>query len=250
MVFSMYVIHSSFGNDSLALIQWAYEHQLEDVTVCYIDTGWAAEGWLRHVEQCEQFVRERGFDSVRLTSRASFERLMIIKNGFPAGKYQWCGLHLKGITLLQWLDEIDPSASATVLYGKRRQVSRQLDPINEFIEQSEHHGERRVWYPLYAHSTEQRDALLSRTGLVPLPYHSRQCYPCINTPWSELRDISEADIAKTEELEEELGAALFADRLPHEANDIRTVIRMVRDRTELDQEDVRFGCSAAFGCGE
>lgn len=246
----MYVIHSNFGNDSLALIQWAYEYPLENITVCYIDTGWAGQGWMAHVERCEQFVRARGFTSVHLTSRASFERLMIVKNGFPAGKYQWCGLHLKGITLLQWLDDVDPGTSATVLYGKRRQHSRQTDPINEFIEQSEHHGERRVWHPLYAHSTEQRDALLARAGITPLPHQSRQCFPCINTPWSELRDISEADIAKTEELEEELGATLYAPRLPQGASDIRSVVNWVRAECEQAQDDNRFGCSAAFGCGE
>jgi len=38
-----YVIFASYGNDSIALIQWAHEHNLKNVTVAYSDTGWAAD---------------------------------------------------------------------------------------------------------------------------------------------------------------------------------------------------------------
>ncbi len=37
----MWVISSSCGNDSVALIQWAIESKIKDVVVTYIDTGWA-----------------------------------------------------------------------------------------------------------------------------------------------------------------------------------------------------------------
>lgn len=40
-----FVIFSSYGNDSCALIQWAHEWQLEGVAVVYSDTGWATVGW-------------------------------------------------------------------------------------------------------------------------------------------------------------------------------------------------------------
>lgn len=33
-----YVIFASYGNDSIALIQWAFEHRLQNVVVAYNDT--------------------------------------------------------------------------------------------------------------------------------------------------------------------------------------------------------------------
>lgn len=41
----MNVISVSYGNDSLAMIQWAHENGLDDVIVVYIDTGWSGESW-------------------------------------------------------------------------------------------------------------------------------------------------------------------------------------------------------------
>ena len=37
-----HVIFASYGNDSIALIQWAHERDLTDVAVAYSDTGWGA----------------------------------------------------------------------------------------------------------------------------------------------------------------------------------------------------------------
>lgn len=250
MAFDMHIIHSNFGNNSLALIQWAYEHNLADVTVCHIDTGWAANDWPEHVAHCEHFVHECGFAAVHLQPRVDFEQLMTIRNGFPAGKYQWCSLHLKGTTLLQWLNDVDPSTTAIILYGKRQCDSRQIDPIPEFIEASAHHGDRRVWHPLHAHTTEQRDALLARAGIRPLPHASHQCFPCINTPWNELQSIHEADIVKTEELEHDIAMPLFGHRVTSGATGIRQVVKRARIANDLADTDIRFGCSAAFGCGE
>jgi len=40
-----YCISSSYGNDSIALIQLAHDLGLQDVTVAYCDTGWASDEW-------------------------------------------------------------------------------------------------------------------------------------------------------------------------------------------------------------
>ena len=40
-----HLIFASYGNDSIALIQWAHERSLPDVHVAYTDTGWAADWW-------------------------------------------------------------------------------------------------------------------------------------------------------------------------------------------------------------
>ena len=45
----MHIIISNYSKNCLALLQWADENRLKNTTVCYIDTGWSAEGWLEFV---------------------------------------------------------------------------------------------------------------------------------------------------------------------------------------------------------
>ncbi len=47
----MWVISSSCGNDSVALIRWAIESKIKKVVVTYIDTGWAAPNWQERVDK-------------------------------------------------------------------------------------------------------------------------------------------------------------------------------------------------------
>jgi hypothetical protein len=37
-----YVAFVSWGNDSIALVQWLHEHNFEGVTCVFSDTGWAS----------------------------------------------------------------------------------------------------------------------------------------------------------------------------------------------------------------
>ena len=48
-----YVVFASYGNDSIALIQWVYERRLKNVAVVYSDTGWAADWWPARVKKAE-----------------------------------------------------------------------------------------------------------------------------------------------------------------------------------------------------
>jgi 3'-phosphoadenosine 5'-phosphosulfate sulfotransferase (PAPS reductase)/FAD synthetase len=245
----MFIINSNYSNNSLALIQWAYEHSLEDVTVCYIDTGWAGDGWLEHVTKAEQFVSDKGFKVVRLQSRINFEDLMVMKKGFPNQKHQWCGLHLKGITFLQWLDQIDPETKATILFGKRNNENHHSEDVTEYIENSDYHGERRVWHPLFKHSEEERNQLLERADIIPLPHRSLECDPCINSNIADLRRLSDDDIAKGEALEEELQTNMFCAASCNGATDIRHIVKWAREKAQEDELSAKYGCSSAFGCG-
>lgn len=243
----MYILRSNYGNNSMALIQWAREHRLEEVTVVYVDTGWAGAGWLDHVARCEERARGLGFAVVRIDAIAGFDEVMEMKGGFPSRQHQWCALHLKGIPFLKWIEEVDPASSATVLLPKT-EVDTDFEDIPEFIESCEYHGERRVWQPLFAHDRTQRDALLSRAGLAPLPYPSQECTPCINSSAAVLRRLAEADIEKTAELEEELQTALFPAADCDGASGIRAVVDWAV-AANPERPDYRFGCSAMFGCG-
>lgn len=180
----MYVISSSYGNDSVAMIQWAAEQGLENVIVSYIDTGWAAATWLPRVAQCEHWVTSLGFKVVRLKAAMGFEELIRHKKGFPSQRYQWCSAVLKGLPFLTWIDEWDSGCSATVMIGKRREESIARADTPEFIGSSEHHGGRKVWHPLYLHTEAMRDALLARAGFPVLPHRSQECAPlCQRQSW-------------------------------------------------------------------
>ena len=243
----MHIIRSNYGNNSLALIQWACEQALENVTVIYVDTGWAAQGWLEHVAVCESWVEKKGFNVVHLTPSTPFEDVMEMKGGFPSRERQWCSLHLKGIPFLKWVEEVDPQDAAIILTPKTT-VDTNFDDVPEYIECCEYHGERRVWQPLYGHSRTQRDALLTRAQVTPLPHRSLECSPCINSTVAELRSLSESDIEKTEELEEELASTLFRPQDCGNARGIRQVVEWAK-QSENGALNFKYGCSASFGCG-
>ena len=243
----MHLIRSNYSNNSIALIQWAYENKLEDVTVVYVDTGWAAEGWLDYVAQTETFVKSLGFAVQHLKSPMPFEDLMEMKKGFPTRRYQWCSLHLKGIPFIRFADEVDPDNQATVLIA-RHGVDAEGNQIPETIEGCEYHGERRVWHPFYNYDTQQIKNLLDRADFTAIHERSLECSPCINSTINELQHLAPCDIEKIEELEEDLETHLFSPDDCDGAEGILDVIQWARQANENDL-DLKFGCSASFGCG-
>lgn len=63
-----YVVKASYGNDSIALIQWAFEQKLNSVAVLYNDTGWASRNWNTRVSEMELWAQSLGFDTHRTKS--------------------------------------------------------------------------------------------------------------------------------------------------------------------------------------
>lgn len=248
-----YAISSSYGNDSVAMIQWAHEQGLgiEGVAVVFVDTGWSAPGWLDRVARMEAWVRSLGFTVVHLKAAIGFEDLMVQKKGFPSQRYQWCSAMLKGIPFLNWIDDADPEGAATVMIGKRREESTERADTPEFIEASEYHGDRRVWHPLYQYTEEMRDALLARAGVEPLPHRSKECAPCVNANRGDLRQLTEDDIARVEALEAVVGKTMFRPARHGGAKGIRRVVAWAySDRGKYDdrQEFMFNHCSSGY-CG-
>jgi 3'-phosphoadenosine 5'-phosphosulfate sulfotransferase (PAPS reductase)/FAD synthetase len=242
------VISSSYGNDSVAMIQWAHEVGLPNVTVAYCDTGWAAPQWPARVDRCEKFAQGYGFATVRCPSIGMAE-LVRMKSGFPGNGLQFCTAHLKGVPFLQWIDEADPECKATVLIGKRRAESEARKDTPEFIESSEHHGGRRVWHPLYEYTDEDRNALLARAGFDVLPHRSMECNPCVNANREDFLRLTPGEIARVNDLEVEIGKPMFRPKR-FDALGIHGVIvwaKEGRNRGDFDAE--QSNCSDLFGCG-
>jgi 3'-phosphoadenosine 5'-phosphosulfate sulfotransferase (PAPS reductase)/FAD synthetase len=276
-----FVISVSYGNDSVAMIQWAYEHNYAffNTWVVYCDTGWAAPGWERRVDLGERFAQGLGFKTARLSSMG-MEELVRMHKGWPGNGQQFCTAHLKGVPFLMWLDEADKQFSSTVLVGKRRDESDARKETPEYVEASEYHGGRRLHHPLYLHTEADRDALLARAGIVPLPPHlvgqgfdkhdklyllphrSMECSPCVNANRGDVLMLSPAEMARVNRIEVEVGKPMFRPKRFNGVG-IYGVVMWARhgknhsadplDQPKYSREDTKSepasGCAAEFGCG-
>ncbi len=195
---------ASFGNDSCALIQWAYEEGLDDVTVLYNHTGWAAPEWAQRVDELSEWVKFIGFKFAQ-TESEGFAALAERKMAFPRDGMQFCTECLKGIPTLAWLDIFDPEGDAVIHVGVRREESVRRRNFPEWVEESEFHGGRSVHAPLVRHTEQQRNELLGMAQLAPLPHRSKECDPCVNAGRYDLREVSEEKIVIIENLETKMG---------------------------------------------
>lgn len=203
----MRVLFASYGNDSVALIQFAKEAGWDDVTVLHTDTGWAAPGWVPRVLQAEEWVRSLGFKAARTTGE-TMEQLVIRKKAWPrggGGKYQFCTEALKEAPALAWLAEHDPEGDAICCTGVRREESANRTHAPEWVHDSPKHGGRDLHQPLVRHTEAMRNALIARTPMQLISGRSKECYPCANANKGELKWLDEPVIVKIERMEAAAG---------------------------------------------
>ena len=198
-----YVIFSSGGNDSIALVQWMIENK-HTAFVVYSDTGWAQPGWLDRVARVEAWCSSHGFTPVRIGSMG-LPALVQIKKAWPRNGLQFCTSALKIEPGKAWLAEVDPDAELTCCVGVRRAESARRSTWPEHVEESGKHVGRSLWSPLVRHTDEERDALLARAGFEPLPHRSQECYPCINANRADLRLLTPERVDEIEALEQGMG---------------------------------------------
>jgi len=245
----MYVISGNFGNQTIAVMQWTFEQGLQNVTVVSIDTGWADEHWQQRVDQAELFAKRCGFETARLKSKLTFAELMRDRKHFPSTKFQWCAGFLKGLTLLDWLEEVDPSCEAVIIMGKRRGGSRADLNLAEYIEESPHHGDRKVWHPLFDLTDQSFVQLIQNAGFELLNHRSMECDPCVNNISSDFANISDKALKKTKRLEKELGKTMFVMPIAEMVKQAK----QARDKIKMDikgGEQFDMGCGSPYGCGE
>lgn len=244
-----FVIFSSYGNDSCALIQWAHEWKLEDVAVVYSDTGWATEGWAARVEEKEAWVRSLGFTPYR-TECVGFRQLARNKKGFPTQRYQWCSFILKIEPGMRWLAENDPNKAAICIVGARRdEAADQLSTrakFPEYLVRSENHGGRMMLAPMALFDAAARDAFLQRAGIEPLPHRSGEC-KCINANKADMRRYSEGDILEIENAESEIKRPMYRPHRHMGATGIREVVRWAHSpRGKYEPEPERETCNSGW----
>ncbi|TIW05628.1 MAG: phosphoadenosine phosphosulfate reductase, partial [Mesorhizobium sp.] len=202
-----FVIFVSYGNDSVALIQWAHEQELEGVAVVFTDTGWMADGWAERVDRAEAWVRTIGFTPHR-TNSIGFRQLARTKKGFPTQRYQWCSLILKIEPGQRWLEKNDPEKRAICLVGVRREESQDRADFPEWLVKSMNHGGRMMLAPFATWDEERRNDYIRRAGFDVLPNRSRECR-CINSNRKDMRDFTEADWSEIKAIEGEIGKPMY-----------------------------------------
>jgi 3'-phosphoadenosine 5'-phosphosulfate sulfotransferase (PAPS reductase)/FAD synthetase len=203
-----YIVFVSGGNDSVALVGFAYTQRLEDVAVVYTNTGWASPTWAQRVHLFSLWVELLGFRFYEVQSEG-MDALITRKKAFPANKPKFCTYELKILPALRWMDTIDPERAATCCVGIRREESEARATWPEYVESSENHGGRPLWSPLVRMTTIERDALLRQYRWSPLPHRSRECSPCVNSNRADLRMLPVADIEKVRAKEQQMGLTMF-----------------------------------------
>jgi len=245
------IIIANFGNDSVALMQWAIEQQLPDVIVVSVDTGWAAPEWVDRVAMCQQWAAVHGLSCQHLTSLQSFADMVTMKGEFPTRQFQWCASSLKGLTILNWLDdEVDRHGRATILLPHSPALSLAHSQLDEFVDDSEYYGGRTVWYPLYQHTVTERDVLLERAGFELLTYRSLECDPCVNTDQKDLLRLGDSVLQRTAALEREVsGHMVDPEWYQPDETMVDLVQRLKHSKALVTMGFYDMGCGDAYGCG-
>jgi hypothetical protein len=254
-----HIIKCSGGNDSVALIRWAWEQKLENVVVLHNDTGWASEAWPVRMETivkplaaryCMNWVTLQSVGMEKLVSRR--------RRGWPSRLSQFCTIELKIEPYLAWLKANWPSAKeATVYCGVRRAESEKRRTWPEYVESSNYDLGLALHSPLALMSDEQRNELLHRAYVEPLPHRSRECCPCINSNKADILALPERDIAKVERIENKLGrngkgnlCVMFRAKKHKGALGIRNIIKWAKgEEFQNDELDTPLLCDAGM-CGD
>lgn len=236
----MKILIANFGNDSIALIEWLRQQHFTDVIVVSVDTGWAAPRWQERVLQAGAYLDRCGFEHVRLQSPLSFPELVKERHNFPSQKFHWCAKFLKGLPILDWLDDVDPDLNATVMMAKRRSQAAALKNLAEYEPDYPLMGGRLLWCPLFQADLATRNQLIATAGFDLLDTRSLECDPCI---YNQARDFQRMEVESRQslgQLEKTLGKSMFANyAIQTDAN------------LGSDERDVYFsGCGSEFGCGE
>lgn len=254
-----FILRSSYGNDSVALIQWAHEQGLEGVTVLYSDTGWARRWWqTERVPEMEAWVRSLGFVAAR-TASPGMESIVRQHKGWPMRLAQFCTTELKILPSMAWLAENDPERRAVILVGLRREESPHRRAAPHYNLNSANDGGRCMIAPLVEMTEADRNALLARAGVEPLAHRSEECR-CINSSKADIRRYDEADISEIERIEKEGGftskgkpRTMFRPNKFRGATGIRQVVDWANSAhgkyERPEAEESATGCNLGEWCG-
>ncbi|AIT09943.1 hypothetical protein LO80_08155 [Candidatus Francisella endociliophora] len=235
------IIIANYSIHSLGLICWAKQN-LEPNSFCIlsVDTGFAAASWGSYLENVFNWLKAENISYFHLKSENTFQELVIARKQFPSQEFSWCAGFLKGITLLNKIDELDPDGEATILLAHRKDISKASQLLKN-LDEEERYDYRALEYPLLNKNYEDVKTLTKN-----LPFksvqHSLECHPCIHFTKNEFKDISTQDREKVIELESQAKNFMFGDRQFSDLNDDFFIQNNIL-------EELSKACSWEYSCG-
>jgi 3'-phosphoadenosine 5'-phosphosulfate sulfotransferase (PAPS reductase)/FAD synthetase len=203
-----YVVTTSFGNDSVALIQYMHENHKGEFLCLYNDTGWARKDWPKRVAKLSNICFELGIH-VEITKSIGMADLVRKKKGWPmpASAMQWCTQELKEKPSNEFYEKRDPFGEFIIVTGRRRAESQNRANLPLWQHESKKHGGRDVYNPIISFDEKDRDLYIRRFGVEPLEHSSMECYPCVCANKTDLAamPLDDSRINFIEKLEVELG---------------------------------------------
>lgn len=250
-----FIVFASYGNDSIALIQWLHEREVKGpIHVAHSDTGWAAPGWAKRVEEGEEYAQSLGYVTHQIPS-IGMEALVKKRRAFPGPGAQFCTTELKIKPAYKLLGALDPNKEAICVVGVRREESAKRRTFPEWVEESDKHDGRSLWAPLVSITEGERNALVERAGFEVLPHRSMECAPCINANRTDLRALDEETVTRIERMERELSEqcggkprAMFRPHRYMGAKGIREIMRWAHSQRGRFEADPEGGCDSGW-CG-
>lgn len=251
------VAFASFGNDSVALVQWLFENKFKNVTVVFNDTGHAASWWPRRVDQGAALCAKYGF-KFDITTSVGMQKLIKHKKGFPPnGPMQFCTKELKLVPTWRWLQKNDPKGEFVCVNGVRRDESQNRKEAPRWRRHSANHQMRPLFSPLVEYRVSERDMLLDRAGFKVLKHKSMECYPCFpNANRSDILMLDDQTIAMIEKWEKAMGftssgkpRTAFRPARYKGAIGIRNVVRWAKHQPfEVDPDYIEGNDDPDDGC--
>lgn len=242
-----YILIGNCGNHSLAALQYLLLQSVSEIHLVYVDTGWASSHWDLRVAQTKAFADTHQVSFHTLKAVADFKQMVNDRKQFPSQKFQWCAGFLKGLTILNFLEDIDPFCQATIVSGKRQLDARRYENLTEYQEEDNCFNGRTIWHPLWNTNHETFKRLVHLGGFDFLAHPARECHPCIHASVKELGQLGQAEKTRLEQLEQELQRSMFvkpvheyvcnaqSKNIPEHGNNLK----------EFDS-----GCGSAWNCGE
>lgn len=238
----MYCIIANFGDDSVALIQHVYELGLENVIVLSVNMVWQASAWQARVDSASRWIKMLGFRHYHLNSEHNFSALVRARKQFPSQHFPWCAGFLKGLTILNWLEEEDDNLEAIILLAHRREMSKAQVDLPDKIEESERYDYREVQYLLVNIDKSERNKFISKTPFKkPLNHRALECQPCIHLTQRDIATFSEKDIKRVSNLEHELRQPMFDKKF------VEYLSSLEKNTNYYDEFSKT--CSWDYGCG-
>lgn len=203
-----YIVTCSFGNDSLALINYMHNNHKGEFLVLYNDTGWARDDWPARVSLISSKLFSMGIE-VCITKSIGMEGVVRRNKGWPmpASAMQWCTQELKEKPSNEFYEKRDPDCNLIIVTGRRREESQNRANLELWQYESKKHGGRDVYNPIAGFSQSDRDENIKQLGFDPLLHSSMECYPCVCANKKDLSKmpLDDPKIDLIEKIEIELG---------------------------------------------